>query len=120
LLLGGSTSTSQALSNLLTSGSTQGAFLVNLSGGVVSPLTLVPQYLQVPSFQTVNRSVESGGGDNSMLTSTPLSPPPAPPPPVRMTPLPLPQDVNRLGEGVPNLQEDGSAAGEDMSLFFME
>jgi hypothetical protein len=88
--------------------------LVNLSGGLVSPLTLVPQYLLIPSYQTVNRYVGSGGGDNSLLASTPAPSPP----PVRMTPLPqlLPLDVNAIGEGAPSLQGDGGAAGEDTFL----
>jgi hypothetical protein len=113
-LPGGNTSTSQALNNLLNSGATQGAFLVNLSGGVVSPLTLVPQYLLIPSFQTVNRNVGSGGGDNSMLANTQVSAPP----PVRMTPLPqpVPPDVNQIGGSTSILQEDGSAVDGDTLL----
>jgi hypothetical protein len=38
-----------------------------------------------------------------------------------MTPLPLlPQDVNRLGDGVPNLEEDGSALVEDVPLLLTD
>jgi len=115
---GGNVATSQGLNNLLASGSTQAAFLVSLSGGVVSPLTLVPQYLLIPSYQLVNRSVESGGGDNSLLAQT-QTPSPLP---VRMTPppLPLPPDINVIGGGVPTLQEDGGATDGGPLLLLTE